>query len=145
MKKIIFLAAFAFGFVGFSYGQELGIRLGDVTGGDVALDALFTTKKSTVIHADASFGNGGLGLDVLWDFVYSPLGDLPLNWYVGVGPSAFIGDDPTIAGMAELGLSYKIKEIPLSISGDWRPALILVETTDLYFGYFGVNIRYVFK
>lgn len=145
MKKLLLITVFALGIVGFSNAQELGIRFGDVTGGDVAVDALFSTSKNSVIHADASFGHGGLGLDVLWDFLYRPLGDLPLNWYAGVGPSVFIGDNPTVAGMAELGLSHKIKDIPLSISGDWRPALILVETTDMYFGYFGLNVRYVFK
>lgn len=145
MKKVILVLAFAFGFIGFTNAQELGVRFGDVTGGNVALDALFSTSKNTVIHADASFGNGGLGVDVLWDFLYQPLGDLPLKWYAGVGPSMFIGDNASIAGMAELGLSHKIKEIPLTVSGDWRPTLILVETTDIYFGYFGLNVRYVFN
>ena len=29
-----------------------------------------------------SFGSG-VGIDVLWDFLYRPLGDEAFNWYVG--------------------------------------------------------------
>ncbi|MEQ8471468.1 MAG: outer membrane insertion C- signal [Marinoscillum sp.] len=145
MKKLLLLSLLTLGYVTTTNAQELGIRFGDVTGGNVALDALFSTSKSTVIHADASFGRGGLGLDVLWDFLYRPLGDLPLKWYAGVGPSLFLGDDPSLAGMAELGLSYRIVDIPLTVSADWRPTLILVETTDIYYGFFGLNVRYVFN
>lgn len=144
MKKILFsLLLFILGTGITSQAQELGLRFGDVTGGTVAVDALFSIKNSNMIHADASFGNGGLGLDVLWDFVYMPLGDLPLTWYLGVGPSVFIADNPSVAGMAELGLSYKFRA-PLSLSGDWRPTLTLVENTDINYGFFGVNLRYVF-
>lgn len=128
-----------------SNAQELGLRFGDVTGGNVAIDALFLSKKSTPIHADASFGKGGLGVDVLWDFLYKPLPDMPLQWYAGVGPSVFLGDKSSLAGTAELGLSYQIEDIPLSVSADWRPTLFLLETTDVYFGFFGLNVRYVFK
>lgn len=144
MKKI-FLTFFLIGGICMaSKAQEIGVRFGDVTGGNVAIDALFSTSKFSMLHTDVSFGGGGVGVDVLWDFIYKPLGDIPLNWYAGVGPTVFLGDEVLIAGSAELGVSYKIDDVPISISADWRPTLILIETTDIYFGAFGVNVRYVF-
>lgn len=145
MKKLLIIGFLMMGMSSLAGAQELGLRFGDVTGGNVAIDALLSTKKFSTIHADASFGKGGLGVDLLWDFLYKPLPDMPLNWYAGVGPTIFLGDKSSLAGTAELGLSYKIEEIPLSVSADWRPTLFLLETTDVYFGFFGLNVRYVFK
>ncbi|MEO9477950.1 MAG: outer membrane insertion C- signal [Cyclobacteriaceae bacterium] len=145
MKKIILLFALFVGISSLAQAQELGVRFGDVTGGNVAIDALFSTSKFSMLHTDVSFGNNGIGVDALWDFIYKPLGDIPMNWYAGVGPTVFLGNTVLLAGSAELGLSYKIDDVPISISADWRPTLVLIETTDLYFGSFGVNVRYVFK
>ncbi|HMC97015.1 MAG TPA: hypothetical protein VKG92_05145 [Flavobacteriales bacterium] len=57
--------------------QELGVRFGDVVGNSVALDA-----RVNNLHADISFGDG-LGVEVLWDLLYKPLGNTDLHWYLG--------------------------------------------------------------
>lgn len=145
MKKVLLFCVVFAGYLNTMSAQELGVRFGDVTGGNVAVDALFTTSKFSMIHADVSFGNGGVGVDALYDFLYRPAGNLPLNWYVGVGPTVFLGNTVLLAASSELGISYKIDDVPISISADWRPTLVLIETTDIYFGNFGVNVRYVFK
>lgn len=145
MRKIFFTFILIGGISLLSQAQELGVRFGDVTGGNVAIDALFSTSKFSMLHTDVSFGNGGVGVDVLWDFLYKPLGNIPMNWYAGVGPTVFLGNTVLLAGSAELGLSYKIESAPISVSADWRPTLVLIETTGLYFGSFGVNVRYVFE
>ena len=71
--------------------QELGLRFGDVSGGNVAIDAIFSTGEFNRLHADVSFGNG-VGADLLWDFFYRPLGGEAFNWYMGVGPYLGIFD-----------------------------------------------------
>ena len=124
--------------------QELGIRLGNVSAGNVAIDAVFNTSKVSRIHSDLSFGHGGMGIDVLWDFINRPLGDEAFNWYLGAGPYMQV-DDPFWFGAAgEIGLEYRFNEVPLALGIDWRPRLSIVETTDLHLEGFGVNIRYVF-
>jgi hypothetical protein len=146
MKKLIVVFGLTLMGAQFVNGQELGIRFGDVTGGQVAVDALFSTTDFSMVHADVSFGNGGVGVDALWDFIYRPLGDVPMNWYLGVGPSVFLGNnDVTLAGSGEVGLSYTIPGAPVSVSVDWRPAFVLIETTGFYSDRFGINLRYVFK
>lgn len=141
MKKIIYVfSLMLISYMG--YSQELGIRFGDALGNNVALDAVFGAGPGR-IHADVTFGSG-VGVEVLWDILYKPLGSSPLNWYVGVGPSLLI-DDPFLLGLAgEIGLEWRIDGAPLVIGADWRPVFVLIEDTDFSGGGFGLNIRYVF-
>jgi len=122
--------------------QELGVRWGDVTGGDVAVDGVFSMGEFSRIHADISFGNG-VGVDLLWDFIYKPLGGEALNWYAGVGPYAVFDDPFTLGIVGELGLEYRFK-FPVSVSADWRPSFRIIDNTDFHAGGFGLNVRYIF-
>jgi hypothetical protein len=141
----IFLITLVFIFVSVvGYSQELGVRFGDVLGNNVALDGLFRVGEFSRIHADLSFGNNGVGVEALWDFLYRPLGGEAVNWYVGVGPSLGFFDTFILGASGEIGLEYKFNGVPISISGDWRPTFILLENTNFWAGGFGFNVRYVF-
>lgn len=140
--KLVAILAIVMGGVISSNAQEIGIRFGDVSGGNVAIDGIFSTGEFSRIHADVSFGDG-VGIDAIWDFLYRPLGSEAFNWYVGVGPYMVI-DDPFWFGAAgEIGLEYRFVSVPIAIGMDWRPELSIVEKTDLHAGGFGFNIRYV--
>ena len=143
MKKILFTIIILAGLFHFSQAQEVGIRFGDAFGGHFAVDGVFGLGGFSRIHADVSFGDG-LGIDLLWDFLYRPLGGEAFNWYAGVGPYIWINDPFWFGAVGELGLEYQFNSIPISLSLDWRPALSIVEKTDLHFGGFGLNVRYVF-
>lgn len=143
MKKLVTILAFV-ALASAAKAQELGVRFGDVVGNDVAIDALFSTGKFSRVHADVSFGNG-VGVEVLWDFLFRPLGGEAFNWYVGVGPSLLFDDPFFLGASGEVGLSYKFNGVPLSLSADWRPTFYIVEETDFHGGGFGVNLRYVFN
>lgn len=143
MLKLIAVVAIVIGGVVSSNAQEVGIRFGDVSGGNVAIDGIFSTGEFSRIHADISFGDG-VGIDVIWDFLYRPLGSEAFNWYAGVGPYMVI-DDPFWFGVAgEIGLEYRFVSVPIAIGVDWRPELSIVEETDIHAGGFGFNVRYVF-
>lgn len=143
MKNLFVVVAFlSFGY--FANAQEVGIRFGDVTGNnDVAVDAVFSTGQFSRIHADVSFGDG-VGVEALWDFLYKPLGGEAFNWYLGVGPSAYFGDDFLLGVSGEAGLEYHFKGAPIALGVDWRPTFWIVEDTDFHAGGFGINARYVF-
>ena len=144
MKKIITVFSLVL-LAQIGFAQEVGIRFGDVLGNDVAIDGIFKTGKFNRIHADVSFGNG-LGVDVLWDFLYKPftIEGEGFQWYVGAGPSMYI-DDPFWFGISgEAGIEYQFN-FPMSLSIDWRPTFYIVENTDFHAGGFGVNLRYVFR
>jgi len=143
MRKLFVVSSLLLVSYIYTSAQELGIRLGNVSEGNVAVDGAFNIAKYNRIHADISFGNG-VGIDVLWDFIYRPLGEEAFNWYLGAGPYIQI-DDPFWFGVAgEIGLEYRFKGVPLALGADWRPKLSIVEATDLHFEEFGFNIRYVF-
>jgi hypothetical protein len=141
-SALLFLAALFN--VNDAQAQELGARFGDALGNksSVAIDAVFATGKYNRIHADVSFGNG-VGVEALWDFMYRPLGDSPLNWYAGVGPSLFLGDPFILGASGELGLEFRFKDAPIVLGADWRPTFVIVQNTDFNSG-FGFNVRYVF-
>lgn len=142
LRKYLALIVIFAGSIMVSNGQEIGLRFGEVSAGNVAIDGIFSTGEFSRIHADVSFGNG-LGVDALWDFVYRPLGDEALNWYAGVGPYIQIADPFWLGAVGEIGVDYQFATVPISLSIDWRPALSIVEVTDLHWQGFGINVRYV--
>ncbi len=119
------------------------MRFGQVVGGNVAIDAMFSAGEFSRIHADVSFGNG-VGAEALWDFLYRPLGGEAFNWYVGVGPSLLISSPFLLGVSGEVGLDYHFNGAPIAIGVDWRPTIWIIETTDFAADGFGLNIRYVF-
>lgn len=146
MKKILLVPFFfaAMMFWNTATAQELGLRFGDVLGNNVAIDGVFGLGQFSRIHADVSFGNNGLGIEALWNPIYRPLGEEAFHWYVGVGPSVFLGD-PFILGVSgEIGLEYKFNSVPLVLGLDWRPRVDIVEVTAFRANGFGLNVRYVF-
>jgi hypothetical protein len=90
MKKALLIVAFTVAGLLTANAQEIGVRFGSFTGnGGVALDGIFSTGEFSRIHGDISFGRG-IGVDLLWDFIYRPLGDEAFNWYLGAGPFLYL-------------------------------------------------------
>ena len=127
--------------------QELGLRFGNVpvTGqsNNVAIDGIFSLGEFSRVHADVSFGDG-VGIDLLWDFIYQPLGDEALHWYAGLGPYTLIGDKFRLGAAGEIGLEYRFKDSPLVIGADWRPSLRVINYVGLRMNTFGFNARWRF-
>lgn len=121
--------------------QELGVRFGELTGNNVAVDGMFDFEGGR-IHANISFGEG-LGLEALYDFVHEPLED-ELYWYAGVGASSYIDDDFYLGISGEIGLEYVFDSVPIVIGFDYRPTFWIIEETDFNWGGFGLNVRYKF-
>jgi len=127
----------------YSYSQEVGVRFGNISAGNVAIDGVFSVSEFSRVHADVSFGSG-VGIDALWDFLYRPIKGEAFNWYAGVGPYVQIDDPFWLGAAGEVGLEYHFKGAPLALGIDWRPRLSIIENTDFHFDGFGLNIRYVF-
>lgn len=140
MRK--FLLCFLIALPVLSNGQELGVRFGETIGNNVAVDGVLSLKNKRV-HANVSFGTGGVGVAALFEFL-KPLGREAFHWYAGAGVSMFLGDPFTLGIPGELGLEYRFN-IPLALGIDWRPTFVVVERTDFVADRFGLNIRYVFS
>lgn len=122
--------------------QEIGIRFGEVTGNNIAIDGVFDFEGSR-IHANVSFGDG-IGIDALYDFIYKPIGEEAINWYAGAGASTYIEDEFYIGVSGEIGLEYVFKEAPIVVGIDYRPTFWLIDDTDFNWDGFGINVRYRF-
>lgn len=140
MKKIIFSFVLLISVT--LNAQEIGVRFGEVTGNNIAIDGVFDFEGSR-IHANVSFGDG-FGIDALYDFIYKPLGEEAINWYAGVGASSYIEDDFNIGVSGEIGLEYIFKEVPIVLGIDYRPTFWIIDHTDFKWDGFGINVRYKF-
>ena len=143
MKKLILITALVFTTFGYSYAQELGVRFGNISGGNVAIDGVFGTSRFSRIHTDISFGNG-VGVDLLCDFLYRPVGGEALNWYLGAGPYTQIADPLWLGVAAEVGLEYRFNKAPIALGIDWRPSLSIINSTEFHANIIGINVRFVF-
>jgi len=142
MKKIILIAFAAILSFQIAISQELGFRVGDIVGNTVAADFVFAFKTGR-IHSDISFGNG-VGVEILYDFIYRPLGKEALYFYIGAGGFAWFGEPFNLGIPAEIGLEYRFRQAPLALGFDWRPAFRIIENTDFVPDRFGLNFRFVF-
>jgi hypothetical protein len=147
MKKIKILAVLIVLILG-SFtalrAQEIGLRFGDFYGNNVAIDGVFALGDFSRIHADVSFGGNGLGIDALWNPIYSDIPDTDLKWYAGFGPSIYLSENFRFGAAAEIGTEYAFSEVPITIGLDFRPYLFLVEITEFRAG-FGLNARWRFN
>lgn len=145
LRKLFIVAAIVIGGVLSSNAQEIGVRFGGTNGaGGAAIDAVFSAGQFSRIHADLGFYRGGVGIDALWDFLYKPLNGEAFNWYLGVGPSTYLGDSFWLGISGEIGLEYRFSSVPIAIGADWRPTLWVVEETRFGADSFGLNVRFVF-
>lgn len=143
MKKLVLVVAIIIASFEWSTAQEVGIRFGGTNGaGGAAIDGIFGTGVGR-IHADLGFYDIGLGIDVLWDFLYEPLGDESFNWYLGAGPTTLLGNEFWLGATGEVGLEYRFNTVPLAIGMDWRPTLWIVNETRFGIDSFGLNVRWV--
>lgn len=140
---VIALLIFAFSVE--SNAQEVGIRFGNINGNNVAVDGILALGDFSRIHADVSFGGGGVGIDALWHPLFRPVGNSEFMWYAGFGPSVFLGDDFVLGAAGEIGIEYAFPDVPITIGTDWRPVFVLVENTDFTANGFGFNIRWRFQ
>jgi hypothetical protein len=144
-RQLIIVLAIVAGSMLSSNAQELGVRFGGTNGFvGAAIDGVFAAGQFSRIHADLGFYKGGLGIDALWDFLYKPINAEAFNWYVGVGPSTYIGDNFNLGISGEIGLEYRFVSVPIALGIDWRPTFWIIEETRFGADSFGVNVRYVF-
>lgn len=128
-----------------SNAQEVGIRFGNFSGNNVALDGILALGDFSRIHANVSFGGGGVGIDALWHPIFKPVGSSDFNWYAGFGPSLFLGDPFSLGAAGEVGIEYAFADVPITIGADYRPVFVLVEDTRFVGDGFGFNIRWRFN
>jgi len=68
-----------------------------------------------------------------------------LKWVLGGGAGLAFGNGTTDFLLRPLaGLDYKINDVPINFTFDWRPAFVLTHGSDFNAARFGLAIRYCF-
>lgn len=128
----------------FVQAQEIGIRLGEMAGNNIAIDGVYDLKDARV-HANIIFGKG-VGIDVIYDFIYKPFTGSPhFYYYLGMGITTLFRSEYELGVAAEAGIAYQFLNLPLSLSLDYRPSIIVLKTNNYHWNGFGLNFRYVLK
>lgn len=76
-------------------------------------------------------------------------GDVPnaegLKWLIGFGPGLAFGSGQTDLLLRPLaGLDYKINDVPINLTFDWRPGIKVTHGSDFNAARFGLGLRYAF-
>ncbi|HVN58236.1 MAG TPA: hypothetical protein VMT63_08075 [Bacteroidales bacterium] len=143
MKKLFLIVSAILILSSCALSQEVGIRVGEISGGKGALDVTWNTARYNRIHADISFGSG-TGVDFLWDLLYRPLFSKQWKWYLGAGPYAKFVNPVWLGAVGEAGIEYRFKKAPVAMGFDWRPFFSIIQSTGFTAEGYGLNIRYVF-
>ncbi len=148
---IVLLALVGYTVYGQDYNTAIGVRGTFVSG----LTVKHFIKEDTALEGILSFGRWGMNLTGLYERHARAFDTEGLNWYYGAG--AHLGnwnnDYPQLERRGEfvvigidgvIGLEYKIQEIPITFSADYKPQLNFTGYPG-FWGYGGaLSIRYTF-
>lgn len=154
MKKLLFVVLLAL--IGSTvYAQDyktgIGVRGTFVSG----LTVKHFIKEDAALEGIVSFGRWGMNLTGLYEWHARAFDVEGLNWYYGAG--GHIGnwndDYPWVDDQGEfmvigidgiVGIEYKIQDIPISFSADYKPSLNFSGFPG-FWGYGGaLSVRYTF-
>lgn len=152
MKKLLILTFVftVFGIFGtqaqtdYSTALGLGIDFGnDQTLVGPSVKHFFT--ENHVGMGEVTFGDHLTAITLLYQYHSEFNGAQGLRWFAGAGPSIALykgGSDFFLR--PSVGLDYKINNVPLSLSFDWRPSIYLGNSGGDTFepGRFGLGFRY---
>jgi hypothetical protein len=151
MKNLLFALGLICSFSAFSqdYKTAIGVRAGLANGltvkhfisSDRAVEGILSTRWS------------GFNITGLYEIHANAFNDSHWNWYYGFGAhlGSFDGNDSwgddgvnyTIIGVdGIIGLEYRIDDIPINLSLDWKPALNLIGYTGFWADGFAISVRY---
>jgi hypothetical protein len=125
------------------YKTALGIRISSndaIVNNSISLK--YFLNSTTVLEGLLSFGDP-LALGLLVE-KHRSLSLPGLNWFYGAGGYIGFGDRKNIGAQGVLGLDYKIANLPLNLSVDWKPELNLAKDFTFEPAAVGVSFRFTF-
>lgn len=91
------------------------------------------------------FGNHVTVIQPMYTYNDAIKGADGLNWFAGMGPTIAFGDHTSNVAIRPMaGLEYKIQNVPLDLTFDWRPAFWLSHGGGTEVARFGIGFRFVF-
>ncbi len=93
---------------------------------------------------EVTFGSGLTGVTALYQYHGNIANANGLKWFAGIGPTiAFTSSNSEFLLRPNAGLDFKIPDVPLSFTFDWRPIISFDQGDTITPGRFGLGIRFV--
>lgn len=130
---------------GYRNALGLGIDFGDGST-LVGVSGKHFFSANNVGQAEVLFGNEVTHISAYYLYHKQIENAAGLRWFLGVGGTIALydnGSDFLIRPAA--GLDYKITNVPLSFSFDWRPVFRVTHNTHFHAARFGLGFRYTFN
>ncbi len=103
-------------------------------------------KENNAVEGEVLFGSGVTYLQAFYQYHKDFPNAKNLQWYLGGGPSLGLGGGTSAFFLRPMaGLDYKVNEVPLALSFDWRPSIYLGNAGGSRFtgARFGLGFKYV--
>ena len=149
MKRLLLISFMVLGIGIYSsrgqvYEAAAGLGLGFGDGSTLTgFSGKYFLAEHHALQGELLFGTV-TGLNVLYGYHAVFPGAETLQWYVGGGIGALFGNGNSDVGLRPLlGLDYKLADIPLGFTFDWRPYISFDEGSAA--GRFGIGIRYIWE
>ncbi|MFD0797077.1 hypothetical protein ACFQZJ_06370 [Maribacter chungangensis] len=127
----------------------LGIDFGSDIVTLVGPSGKFFFQPEHAVTTELLFGSDIMLITALYQYHGNIEGAEGLKWFAGAGPSLYLGigdaSGSSFALRPSVGLDYKINNVPLAFSFDWRPAIIFEEGSGFQGAQFGLGFRYAFN
>ncbi len=120
----------------------LGLDFGD---GEtlVGFSGKYFFSDEHAAQAELLFGDI-TGVNLLYGYHGGFSGADTLQWFAGGGLGLLFGDGNSDVGLRPMvGLDYKIGDIPLGLTFDWRPYISFDEGSEA--ARFGIGVRYIWE
>lgn len=132
---------------GTEYNTAIGLRVGDIDFRGVGITGKHFFTENGAGEAILTFYDHAFFISALYEYHK----DIPnadgLKWLVGIGPFIGIpdgGGDAAFGATPIIGLDYKINDVPLNFTVDWRPHFLFTPVSEFEASSLGLSIRYAF-
>ncbi|RYE34273.1 MAG: hypothetical protein EOP42_07585 [Sphingobacteriaceae bacterium] len=125
-------------------GLELEFGKGNILAGPT-LKSFFTNHQA--LQVDILLGSNYFSLGAFYQYHLFLKKESPLKFYLGAGPEVFVGvrNNSGFLLRPMAGFDYKVTKLPVSITFDIRPSLLLNGQSDFEISRFNVGARYAFR
>lgn len=125
-------------------GLELEVGKGNTLAGPT-LKNFFT--KHQAFQVDVLLGTNYFSLGAFYQYHLFLKKESPLKFYLGIGPELFLGlrDNDGVLLRPMAGFDYKVAKLPVGITFDIRPSLMLSGKSEFEVSRFNIGARYAFR
>lgn len=132
------------------YKSALGLVFDGHDGSNVGIQYKTAVGPTTAFQAQAAFRSNWISLGADYQYEKAIAGAQGLAWYAGGGAQIgfWTGDgdgDARVGLRPQIGLEYRIPEVPLAFHLDYKPTIGIVNSSGFHGDGFTFGVKFVLK